>query len=692
MIGVFSRVTGILLLPKRGEEKYSVFDVSRVEECSTSEFRYSFSSAQDWEDIKGADSDEILKLSTNEYWLSRLVSYFQIVLQGIDKSLELEVFEYIEDNIGLRNVDIDKVLNRLLIAPLANSNSASKTAESAFSNGFSVTGSLLDNLISLQPLLHRLSDLWLGIDDVYFSSLVESKEDIWLMIVEKCNIKELLISQNILEFNNSWNLLMYHLDLPRSRVCIGRIGKVLSRGLNLEKNQDSVENLKVHKKKIKARSYKKANDPYLVVTKQIEAIIGAVSKGHDRKAEQYLNDLVNSQISDKNNDYAVKSLCNIAQRCADMFRLDFEFKCLSFACKISPYDSWALIQYGDHQKRKGNYKDALRFFREAISLSDKNSVIAESALADVFASKGKYEAAVSLYKRIPVYTEKIPVLTAIADIYRKMGEIEKAKNSYNKLLDLIRSHVSNDGEERVLAGLAEIYKINGEFDKSEKLYERILEVSSVSAKDNLYYKLGLCNVLTLQDKFNKALNIIDSIIQEFPFFMRARCHQSSLLALLGEEQDALDKLSNIKVPDSVQEWRHSYYKGLLLMKLSRYDEARKLLVDKLAHAIQSDENKAQLRIGAVLSYLESGENCQANKILEKISDNNDLNLRYLSLVLQFHSATQEEDEKRMTTLRAKLRNIQIVDSRLGQSVVAIEKRKFKEALVFETEYLMKYVA
>ena len=90
------------------------------------------------------------------------------------------------------------------------------------------------------------------------------------------------------------------------------------------------------------------------VEKQIVAITQAVSEGHDAKADKFVRELVAQQLSYPGGEpYAVKSLCNIAKRCADLFRVDFEIKCLALACEIAPTDAWALIQYGDHLKRVG---------------------------------------------------------------------------------------------------------------------------------------------------------------------------------------------------------------------------------------------------------------------------------------------------------------------------------------------------
>ena len=174
------------------------------------------------------------------------------------------------------------------------------------------------------------------------------------------------------------------------------------------------------------------HEAYNKVKKQIAAIAEAVSKGRDAKAEKFLRELIQGQTSlSGGKDYAVKSLCNIAQRCADMFRIDFEAICLDHALRLEPLDAWALIQHGDHLKRTGNYEEALRSFEKAGRLGEID--VARSAVADVYSQQSNYEKAIQIYKTIPDWSHRPDVLTAIADNLRKMGQMEEARKLYNKL-------------------------------------------------------------------------------------------------------------------------------------------------------------------------------------------------------------------------------------------------------------------
>ena len=171
MIGTFSSNAGILYLPKSGTREYAVFDLVRGEEQDPIEAQYLYSTAQDWEEIEGSNAEALLEKTTCEYWLKRTVSLLRLLISGLDKPLEKEVLEHVEELLGSR-VSSEKVLDRLLIAPLAVPNSSVALAKSALSDGSLSVAAILDELAELQPLLHRMADLWLNLAETAFSNFV----------------------------------------------------------------------------------------------------------------------------------------------------------------------------------------------------------------------------------------------------------------------------------------------------------------------------------------------------------------------------------------------------------------------------------------------------------------------------------------------------------------------------------------
>ena len=174
--------------------------------------------------------------------------------------------------------------------------------------------------------------------------------------------------------------------------------------------------------------------------------------------------------------------------------------------------------------------------------------------------------------------------------------------------------------------------------------------------------------------------------------MQARFIRGSILGLMGREQEGLKDLPESSVSRSWREWLRCYYRGLLLFKLKRYEDAKKNLVEELPKAIAYGEEKGILRMAAALWFLREGETPEADGILSKIPELYDCHAKYLSLVLKLHSATQKEDLARMNSLREQIAGLQVVDATLENAVVALGKRDFSLALIYETDALLKIAA
>ncbi len=697
MIGISSRSAGVLLLPKSGTDEYSVLDVVGGEEQDPVEAKYLYSAVQDWEEIGGPDADSLLKTASREYWLAQTVSLLRLAIGGLEESLEKEVLEHVEELLGSR-VSSETVLDRLLVAPLAVPGSCVALAKSALSDGFSAVASILDELAELQPLLHRLTDLWLSLAEIAFSQFSESKERIWATVVEKCGIKQLLKAGSRHDFITKWNLLVFHFPTPQSRSGVSILGKELSRRLFPSEAQEEIMIGTVLEEGEPEPRYQierviKDHEVFESVKKQIAAIAQAVSEGRDARARKFLRELIQEQtLSSSGESYAVKSLCNIAKRCADMFRIDFEVVCLDKALQLDPLDAWTLVQYGDHLKRVENYDGALGAFEKAENLGE--SVVAKSSVADVYSQQGDYARAILTYEAIPNFHDYPEVLTAIADNLRKRGRMKDAQEAYRELIYLAEQGLPEfvGSEIRAQAGIAEIAKRQGKLEDALQTYYGILARQDIGDRDRLIYKLGLCNVLKLMEKFDDAYAVVDEVIQQYPFVMEARFIRGSILGLVGRELEGLKDLPESSVSRSWREWLRRYYRGLLLLKLKRFGDAKKNLVEELPKAIASGEEKAILRMAAALWFLREDETFEADGILSEIPDMHDCHAQYLSLVLKLHSATRKKDLATMDSLRKRIAGLQVVDAGLEKAVVALGERNFSLALTYETDALLKLAA
>lgn len=697
MIAITSKSAGVLLLPKPGTSEYTVLDLVGGEEQDPVEAQYLYSAVQDWEEIEYTDTNTLLRIATDEYWLDRTVSLLCLAIGGLDEPLEREILEHVEELLSSR-VSSEKALNRLLVAPLLDCGSLQKLIKTALYKGFSAIASLLEEMNDLQPLLRRLTDHWLALEDSFFARFSESRERIWATVVGGNIISKLLKANSKGDFVPVWNSLVFLFTTPESRLGVTCIGRELSQRLFPHEKQEEIMTEPLTKEteaasRVQIESGMKAQDALDRVEKQINAIAQAVSEGRDAKAEKFLRELIQEQISFSGGEsYVVKSLCNIAQRCADMFRMDFEVFCLDEARQLVPFDTWTLIQYGDHLKRVGKYDDAIISFNKAERLGESD--VAKSCVADVYSQRSDYARAIHIYEAIPNFHNKPKVLTAIADNLRKMGRMEDSEAAYMGLIDRAKQGFPefSGSEVRAQVGIAEIEKTQGKLKDSLRKYRRILEREGIDNRDRLIYKLGMCNVLKLMESFSKAYSIVDEIIQEYPFSMKARFIRGSILGLIGRELDGLDDLPERRGSRSWREWLRPYYRGLLLFKLKRYEDAKKNLVEELSRALASGEEKAILRMAAALCFLRDDETSAADGILSEIPDLDNCHAQYLSLVFKMHSAAQREDLTTMNSLRERIAKLQVTDERLAKAVVALDERNFSLAVAYETDALLKLAA
>lgn len=697
MTGVSSNSAGVLLLPKPDGGGYLLLDIVEGKQKDPVETSYLYSSAQDWEEITGPDAKTILESATREYWLSRSVSLLRGAIRGFDSSLEKEILQHVEEILA-SHASSEAVLDRLLVAPLADECSPVGLAKSGLSCGCTVVASILDELTDLQPLLRRLTDLWLSLPETTFGQFSEPKENIWMVLIAGGKVRQLLRTANAREFMASWNLLVFQYSAPSDRSGIQKIGDEISRRLFPDNgtNVDAPVYLTEEHESVTSDEEDNPASHHEIferVKKQIVAIAQAISEGRDSRAKKFLDELIREQTACSGGEtHAVKSLCNIAQRCADMFRMDFEIICLQKARELNPDDAWTLIQYGDHLKRVGNYAEALDVFSRAEQLAHGD--IAKSSIADVFSQQGDYEKAISVYKAIEHWEAKPAVLTAIADNLREMGRTSESETAYLELISLAQQGVTEfvRSVPRAEAGLAEIAKTQGKLQDALQIYRRIIQRVDIDDHDRIFYRLGLCNVLKLMDDFDTAYEVADTIIQEYPFAMQARFIRGSILGLVGREAEGLRDLPESSGGRSWQEWVRHYYRGLLLLKLGRYEDAKRNLIEELPRAIVSKEERDFLRMAAAVCFLREHKIAEADAILSEIPDLLDCHAQYLALVLKLHLAACRRDRATVNSLLARIHQMRVTDARLGKTITAITKGQFSRAITFEIDALLKLAA
>lgn len=692
---LFSKSAGALIVPKQGSNESSLIHVIDGEVQDTIEAQHAYSAVCDWNEIEGDDVEALTENAISEYWVEQIASILRLAIAGLEKSLELRVLEQVEESL-IADVSGEKLLNQLLIAPLLNEDSSINLAKSALSKGLVSTAGIIDELVGLQPLLRKFSDHWLLLGEDLLSSISESREAIWLNLVNRCLLKKLLNADSRRSFGKVWSNLLFHYKTPMSIAGINRVGKELSNRLfSHEKIEEVLAVIPYEEVKSKRHAKQECqisgSEILKTVEKQISAIEQAVAEGNDVKGESFLIDLIAYQTSfSDGEDYLVKSLCRIAQTCADMFRMDFESKCLHKALKLKPYDAWTLVQHGDHLKRLGEYDKALEVLGKA-ELGEK--IVAKSSIADIYSMQSDYAKAIETYKAIPDWVNISIVKTAIADNLRKKGDFEESTEAYEELIRLAQQGDPefDSCEVRAKVGLAEIAKNQGDFKTALQIYNKVLIRSDLDQRERIVYKTSKSHILKLMEKYDDAYVLIDEVIREYPFEMKARFTRASILGLIGKEQEGLADLS-ASTSSPWGEWLRGFYRGLLLLKLKQYSDAKDSLIGEISSAVASKEDKSMMRMAVALCYISEGNTSEANSYLSEILDLHDCHAQYLSLVLKLHIAKQDKNSKMVGSLKKQITEISTADITLNKAVKAINSGNLPLALIYETNAFLKLVA
>jgi tetratricopeptide (TPR) repeat protein len=693
MNALCSFTAGVLLFPSEEEQRPIIRYLGEDKGWSGSEVIHMLSAVDDWELVESDDEQRLVQTCVSAHWLERGTSLAECMLAGVSSSLELEVLAYIDELLPT-HLQAESLLDRLLIAPLREPERTRSLARVALGNGFASAGALFDKLYDLQPLLRRFADCWLRIPCEHFVGLSSTRENLWVHMAASGVLRKLLQTGEGDSFRSVWNGLVFQEELPEGRKAIAAIGGLLAErlfltlGVRHERDVCSGEDdFAEDEPESSARRTTDGAAAFQRVQKQVQAIVRAVAGGRDRKAARFLDELVKAQVQGGGRQYAVKSLCNVAQQCADLFRMDFERDCLARAIEIDADDPWLLIQWGDHLKRVGDFEKAIQVLRKASVGRDQP--VAVASIADVYVQQGRYGAAVEVYHTIDAWNRLPRVRTALADILRREGKIEEAMAEYDRILFDLSAET-----DRPIAGKAECARYRGDLDTALALYDSLIGRGDIDPRAAIVYQAAKCNILKQANRLEEAYVLADTIVQKAPFLMSARIQRGSILGLLGKVGRGLGdfRLPSEDLPRAFGLWIRLYYHGLLLLKQKRYRLARHQLVDRLESALLTGDNRVVARLGSALAFLYGKDLAKASAALQGVSGAGDYFTRYIYNVLQLHISAARSDQARVNRIAEDLKQACDNDPTIKNAVDCLRRRDFDTALQYEVELLLRIAA
>lgn len=662
MKGLWSGTAG-LFIPNHGTGIGKAVSASYDYELQDHIYSHTIALIDDWVDIELDDSKESLRKLDRDFKWRRAVSLCLHLLQATVPHLEEEIFQDLEKSIEQYSLSVD-LLHSLAIAPLISEKSPKDLAGRALSSGAVCLASLLNELAQLQPLLRRLTDKWKLLTNDYFIEAGTSQQSIWRCLYEKRCLLELARATDARAFEEAWSTVILREENAKCRLGLNRISRALNPYLEtvdkiiidrireLKRTEVDLPKQPPPKKTDSTDRHvstrKKRSEIFEERTralKEIRAIAAAVADGSDAQASKFLRDLISRQAKGAV-EYAVKSLCNLAKQCADMFRPDFERECLDMARKLDPMDVRTRTQWGDHLKRGRNYEEAKAVLSDVVASS--GDVVAVTSLADVWAVQGEYSRAIEIYRSVPDWQDRVVIRNALADILRRQGSLEDAQREYDAIV--LRWPL----EARARTGIADIARRQGNCEEALRIYDDVLKDKGLDYRSIIVYKLSRCHTLKQLERWNAAFREADDIVTKYPFVTEARIQKASLLGLMDRAAEGLSLVHGRERQGMLGEWKRHFIHGLLLLQLERFDEARNQLLDRHQLITARVDDRSIVRMGAVVTYLRDGDIEAAIRDLSGVESTKEYFSDYLSTVLKLHVASHQGDEGQSRGLRQRI--------------------------------------
>ena len=653
------------------------------------------SAIEDWEEVDASDQQATILEVKNRHRVARSTSNVELCLSGVSANLRVELLGEVEDHLitcGSRT----HLEQALLCAPLVSIDELAVLVNDSLAEGYGATAALLEYVRECQPHLQKVADRWLMLPEELFVAWQCRRQPLWRSAISLGIVARTISASTRSEIEAAWGNLAFQAESTvAQRTAISKIARTMGKTLFPDSTY--------HTPYVSETSYeddhrptnrgRRSRDQYVSVLNQVSAIAEAVANGHDAKAHNYLRDLISSQMTySGGEEYVVKSLCNIARQCAEMYRTDFEYECLQTAISINSSDSWSLIQLADHYKRVGRFDDAIQTIHKAEVYGEAK--ICQSNLADVYVQMGQFDRAMTIYDQIDDAEGDPIVRGAKADILRRWGKLDEAEEEYNRIgRDHLETH-------RALAGKAEIAKLRGNLLVAKALYHQILDSNEVDVASYVVYQFALANVLLRMGELREAYEVIDSVVQKRPFARHAKVFRAAVSALLGDPIMAFNDLLDHGHPRAFNEWVYGYVRGLTLLMLNRFADARTALLGNIQDSLLDEDAGSMLRLAAAVCYLrgidgkqpvsENTELDQASRALHQVSKMSDAFAESIRMALRYHVAVASQQVSEAQRLQQQI--IQIADGNLTELVTAIRLGNWQRASELEIRMLLRLAA
>lgn len=257
-------------------------------------------------------------------------------------------------------------------------------------------------------------------------------------------------------------------------------------------------------------------------------------------------------------------------------------------------EAWHKLEQVYKNSDASEYFSKLRTFLEANGYTGKNLAQEPEVTGSPVRDIQQYEYWLDIARSAKNPEFEARWLKELGFVYLRVGEFQKALDSFNQLLFLMKKIDDFKGKAVALTGLGNTYGELGEQQKALEFYNQALKVYSISEdkegesviRNNIgiaYLNLG--NYQEAIKSFNKALTLIETSHEQVGIVIISNI--GSAYAKLGNNQKAIEYFTQAlslaqHIPNTSMEAQALHNLGSAFQRLRKYDKALDYLEQSLS--------------------------------------------------------------------------------------------------------------
>jgi tetratricopeptide (TPR) repeat protein len=323
--------------------------------------------------------------------------------------------------------------------------------------------------------------------------------------------------------------------------------------------------------------------------------IGRMIGAHNlRRAEEWLQDLVEFQVSHGKKQHLAMSLCNLATIAIANREFDFAEILVGHAVALGIADPVIATIGGEISLVKGRFPEALQAFDEVIG-SFPNDAVARTRRAEVLKAMGRFAGALQAYDEvIDLFPNDVVTRTGRAEVLKAMGSFAEALRAFDEVISLFPDNVIARN------GRAEVLKAMGRFPEALQAYQ---DTIGLFPGDEVAWN-GRAEVLKAMGNFAGALHAYDEAVGLFPGDAVARNGRAEVLKAMGRFPEALQAYQETRAQFPHDEYVRCGAASVLVL-MNRTEEARALLSPEVPPVSKDDWVRYHI---LAMIYVKSGTN------------------------------------------------------------------------------------